>query len=169
MVKIRTIHKNNFFSVEELTLSRNGKKFKNYRVAKPDVSVILPLIDKNHILLEKQYRPPVSHYIYEIPAGHIDKGESPIQAAKRELEEETGYVSSNIKLLAVTYPSPGILGTTEYVYVAKNLKKSKRSLDDDEEISIKKVSINTALKMIKSNQIKDDKTIVAILYYLSFR
>ncbi len=166
MGKILT--KNRLFKVERQNLTVRGKKTDYYRVVKNDVAVILPFITKDHILLERQYRPPIGIKIFEIPAGHLKNKESPLSAAKRELEEETGFKCSQIKLLAVTYPSPGILTSKEYIYMAHGLKKGKTSLDKDEEISFVGINIKTAIEMIKKNEIKDAKTIAAILYYKNF-
>lgn len=165
----KILHKNRMFSVESQDLLVRGRKVEYYRVVKRDTSVILPFVDKGHILLERQYRPPVGLKMYEIPAGHLENGDNPARAAKRELEEETGYKCSRVRLLAVTYPSPGILTSKEYVYLAEGLSKGGRlSLDKDEEIGFSIISIKDAIKMIKSNRIKDAKTIAAILYYKCF-
>jgi ADP-ribose pyrophosphatase len=154
--------------VERQRINVRGKRVDYYRVVKRDVAVILPFLDRDHILLERQYRPPIGLKIFEIPAGHLNKGDTPASAAKRELEEETGYRCSRLKRLAVTYPSPGILSNKEYIYAAEGLKKGKISLDKDEEISFIGINIRTAIEMIKRNEIKDAKTIAAILYYKNF-
>jgi ADP-ribose pyrophosphatase len=164
----KILNKNRLFKVERQNLTVRGKGVDYYRIVKKDTAVILPFLDKDHILLERQYRPPIGLKIFEIPAGHLKNKDTPISAAKRELEEETGYKCSRLKLLAVTYPSPGILSNKEYIYMAEGLKKGKLSLDKDEEISHIGINIRTAIKMIKTNEIRDAKTIVAILYYKSF-
>jgi ADP-ribose pyrophosphatase len=164
----KILHTNRLFKVERLNLVVRGKKVDYFRVLKNDVSVILPLIDKEHILLERQFRPAIGLRVYEVPAGHFEKGDTAIRAAKRELEEETGYKCSKIKLLTVTYPSSGILSNKEYIFVAKGLKIGRQNLDKDEDISFVGISLETAIKMIKSGEISDAKTIVAILYYYNF-
>ncbi len=164
----KILHKNRLFSVELQKITVRKRKTDYYRVVKRDTAAVLPFIDKDRILLERQYRPPIELKIYEIPAGHLEKSDSPASAARRELEEETGYKCSKIKLLTTTYPSPGVLTSKEYLFMATGLKKGKQSLDKDENISLIRVKIGTAIDMIKSGEIKDSKTIAAILYYKSF-
>jgi ADP-ribose pyrophosphatase len=164
----KIVHSNRLFKVERQNILVRGKRVDYYRVLKNNTSAILPLIDKSHILLERQLRSPVGLKVYEIPAGHLKKGDTPLRAAKRELEEETGYKCSKIRLLTVTYPSPGILSSKEYIFVAEGLRKGRLHLDKDEEISLIGVSLEIAIDMIKSGEISDAKSIVAILYYCNF-
>ncbi|MFI5412574.1 MAG: NUDIX hydrolase [Candidatus Micrarchaeales archaeon] len=166
MAKI--IHSNRSFKVEEIPITVRGKKLKYYGIVCADTVGILPITRKGYILLERQYRPPTRTTLYEIPAGHIENGEKPINTAMRELEEETGYKASKIKQINFFYPSPGILCRKEYLCMAWDLKKSKLHLDKDEIIKTEEVSISKAIKMIKSNRISDGKTIIAILYYKFF-
>ncbi len=163
------VYNNRLFEVTKQEIFRKARKFNAYSVISHDEVTILPFIDKNHILLEKQYRYPVKKNVYELPAGHIEKGEKPIDAAKRELEEETAHKSSNLKLIATYYPSPGILSAIGYIYVATNMKKGKLSLDIDEQINLKKTSFDSAVKMVKTGKIIDAKSVIAILYYQKFK
>jgi ADP-ribose pyrophosphatase len=162
----KTLHKNRLFKVEELTVK---KGYKTYRVVEEDVAVILPFVDKDHILIEKQMRYPVGKVLYEIPAGHIDKGENILAAANRELEEETGYKAKKLKLMTKYYVSPGLSTTIQYSFLATNLVKGKLSLDKDEEIKIEKISLKKALEFIRTGKIMDGKTIIAILYYVTHK
>lgn len=161
----RTLHKNRLFAVEELDV-KNHKK--SYRVVEGDVAVILPFIDEDNILIEKQRRIPIGKTLYEVPAGHIEKNEDIKRAANRELEEETGYKAGNLKLLAKYYVSPGLSTTIQYTFVARDLVKTIASREDDEEISVEKLGFNKALEFIKNGRIIDGKTIIAILYYKNF-
>ncbi len=162
------VYKSRLFQVMKGPVSIKGRKFDFYGIINPDEVTILPFIDSNHIILERQYRYPVKKKLYELPAGHIEKGEKPINAAKRELEEETGYKSSKLKLIAIYHPSPGILSAKGYIYTAKNLTKGRISWDVDEQISIMETSLDSALKMIKTSKIIDAKSVISILYYQNF-
>ncbi len=166
MAKI--IHKNRLFSVEELRIKVRGNRMKAYAAVTRDTIAILPMLKNGCILMERQHRPAINSTIYEIPAGHMEKGERPLAAAKRELEEETGFKANKWTDLKFFYPSPGILARKEYLYLAESLEKGRLKLDKDEEIELKRVSIGSALKMIKSGRIVDGKTILAILYYKNF-
>ncbi len=156
------------FDVEKCVTRIAGRKFSFDLIRSANTVGIVPIADDGSIILEMQYRYVVGKYLYEIPAGHIDKGESPEHAARRELEEETGYRAKHMRVLFRCYPSPGI--KTEYAtyYVAHGLVKTAAHLDRDEVIATIKVSLATALKMIRKNQIKDNKTIASILFYTSF-
>ncbi|MGC8649265.1 MAG: NUDIX hydrolase [Candidatus Micrarchaeia archaeon] len=161
-----------FYKNDFLEFAVENKKVKNKmveiaEVIENDAVVILPILN-NKIIMEWQYRPALGKYIYEIPAGHIKNGENKKYAVIRELEEETGYIAKRINKLLTFYSMPGISKMKTYVYIAKDLVKGKQNLDQDEIINIKFVTINKALQMIKSGNIKDEKTIIAILFYLKF-
>jgi ADP-ribose pyrophosphatase len=154
-----------FFTVKRVRSSINGKKHSFFMVDKRSIAAILPVKGDGRIVLERQFRPPIGAYIYEIPAGHIDGKEKPSIAARRELEEETGYRAKRIKKLTVLYSSPGILNERIHLYLATGLGKGKRHLDPDESIALKVVSLDKALQMMKHGEIIDAKTVAAILYY----
>ncbi|MGI0100521.1 MAG: NUDIX hydrolase [Candidatus Micrarchaeaceae archaeon] len=165
---MRTVHKNRMFKVKEITVNMRGRKEKAYGIYKPDTVAVLPITSSGKILLEEQYRPPLGKKIYEIPAGHLERGESPADAAKRELEEETGFRTSKLRYMTVSYQAPGILCCKEYIYLAEKLGKGKQSLDMDEEITVREVSIAKVMRMIETGKITDSKTILSMLYYKRF-
>ncbi|MDE1871061.1 MAG: NUDIX hydrolase [Candidatus Micrarchaeota archaeon] len=165
----KTLHKNRLFSVEEVKVNlRSRGKFTEYTVRQKDTVAVLPITGKNGVLLERQFRPAANRTLYEIPAGHVEGMEKPIDTARRELEEETGFKASGMRFLTYFYPSPGILTNREYLYVATGLKKGTQSLDKDEDITLAEVSMDAAIKLIKSGKIIDLKTIAAVLYYKRF-
>jgi ADP-ribose pyrophosphatase len=159
-----TVHSNNHFDV--VRRSYDGRYW--YMVSKPDVVSVIPIFDDGRILLEREFRVPIRKYIYNLPAGHIDPGESPKDAAKRELSEETGYVAASLTHMGTIYESPGILVGKAHIYVARGLKKGRRHLDPDERISVKRFTLQQLKRMIRTYKITDAKTIVAILYYSAF-
>ncbi|MGC8699977.1 MAG: NUDIX hydrolase [Candidatus Micrarchaeia archaeon] len=147
---------------------RIKKKEINYeRVVEANAIVVLPIF-KNYILLEKQFRPAIMKYIYELPAGHIRKGEKPTDAAKREMNEETGYMPKKLKFMFKAYPEPGISTSVQYFYLATEFEKGRRRLDKDEIIKVKKVGLEDALEMIEKKKIIDLKTVAAILFYKKY-
>lgn len=159
------VYKNRFMKIERKKFAIRGKRAWMYKMTKPDVVVVLPFIGKGDILIEEQFRYPVNETLYELPAGYIEKNERPIDAAKRELEEETGYKAIKLKFMGVSYSSPGAISNKNYTFLATGLRKGRQLLDRDEELKVKKIKFSTALNMIKSNKIRDGKTIIAILYH----
>lgn len=126
---------------------------------------ILGIID-NKVIMEKQYRYAYDEILYELPAGKLEQGEQPIEAAKREFEEETGYKVNNIIEYGKMYPTCGYSNEIIYLFLAEGLSKSKRNLDEDEIIDLEYIEIEEVVKMIKNGIIKDAKTICLISKYL---
>lgn len=171
MVKTKgmtTKYSNSFFSVLEGTTIVNKSPHTYFSINKADTVAILPIDSKGRIILECQFRPAINTVIYEIPAGHIDKGETPHHAALRELEEETGYRAGTLVYMTKIYCSPGLLNEKQYLFLASKLKIGERHLDPMENIKTKAVTVSEAEKMIVHKKINDAKTITAILYLKAF-
>lgn len=127
-------------------------------------SVMIPVLSDGRIILEKQFRKAIENVIYELPAGKRDLNETFEEAAIRELKEETGYVPGKIEFLTTIYPSVGYSSERLDIFLCTELKKEERNLDEDEDIDLIFVEIDTAIEMIKNREIKDAKTIAAILF-----
>jgi len=127
---------------------------------------LIPIIDGTCILFVTQYRHAAGRTMLEIPAGKIEKGESPKQAAIREMREEIGYTGKLSPILK-WYLAPGYDTELMYVFVATDLRKinKKQNLDDDENIKVKRMKLTTAIKKCVSGEIEDCKTIAALLAY----
>jgi ADP-ribose pyrophosphatase len=131
----------------------------------PKTVGILPLIEKDKIVLIRQFRFPIKKEIWEIPAGKLDNGEKPELGAKRELKEETGYQAKELRKIGEFYLSPGYSSEYMYLFLAKGLEKGKQSLDEGEKIKeVKIFSKKEVLKMIKTRKIVDAKTILALFF-----
>ena len=128
-------------------------------------SVILPVDEEERITLCRQFRNGADQVLTELPAGKIDKGEDPLETAKRELEEETGLRASSIEHLMTIFPSPGYCQEKLYIYVATDFTKVQRHLDDHEEIDLFQVSLEEAVDMIIDGRIIDGKSIAGIMTY----
>ena len=160
----KLIYRNRILAVYK---SEKGR-YKFVKIKQKDYSVILPFLGADRIIVERQYRVVLGKELYEIPAGHIRYGESPIAAARRELAEETGYVAGSIKPMFRAYMEPGSMTSKATFVIATGLRKGPTHPDRDERIGTKVVSLDQAVRLIKSNKITDGKTIAAILYYKYF-
>ncbi len=162
-----TLYSTGFFRVTDRKARLGGREHTYFVIDNADVVAILPITADNRLILERQFRPAISANIYEIPAGHIEKNEKPRHAALRELEEETGFIAGTLKKIALLYGSPGILNERMHIYIASDLRKGRKNLDPGEEIKLKRVSRDTAMRMIRNGAIRDAKTMAALLFYQS--
>lgn len=119
-----------------------------------------PQIDS--IVLVKQYRYSINRDLIELPAGRLEKGESPLEAAKRELKEETGYEAIEWIDLAKMYPAPGFCDELLHLYIAKDVSFGEKSTDHDEETEVIIMPIKDAWQKVLSGEICDAKTIAGI-------
>ena len=130
---------------------------------------LIPIVDGTHILFVTQYRHAAKKFMLEIPAGKIEKGETPKQAALREMREEIGCVGKLFPILQ-WYLAPGYNTEFMYVFLATNLRKitsERPNLDDDEEnIRITCMRLTTAVKKCITGEIEDCKTVAALLAYV---
>ena len=123
-------------------------------------------VKDNQVLLIEQYRYPYEETVIEIPAGKIEKGEDIRNTAIRELEEETGYYTEELKYLGAIYPSCGYTNEIIHLFLATNATMKETHFDEDELITCKFYLIEEVKQMIKERKIKDAKTIAAIYHYL---
>ena len=118
------------------------------------------------VLIVKQFRYPYKEEIYELPAGKINKGEDPMETAKRELKEEGGIIANKLELMFTIYPTPGYTEEKIYLYKALEFVFDKQSLDDGEFLSCHWIEKEKLKDMIEKGEIKDAKTLIALLKIL---
>jgi ADP-ribose diphosphatase len=132
-------------------------------------SVVILAVDTGQreprVLLIRQYRYAAGAYLWELPAGHIDQGEDPLTAAKRELQEETGYTARYWKPALKFYASPGFLDETMWVYLARDLQRGQAEPEEDESIRARFFPMSDAVRMATSGKLSDGKTIAGILWF----
>ncbi|MDD5439885.1 MAG: NUDIX hydrolase [Candidatus Omnitrophica bacterium] len=162
--------------VEERRLP-NGYKARLEVIRHPGAALIVPFLTRDKVILLRQYRGPIDTYIYELPAGTLDKNERPVECARREVIEETGYRSTKMTKLGMIIPVPGYSTERIYIFKAENLtrvgannysplqKTETRTLGMPDEV-IKAVIVTRAMvrRMFKQGRIVDAKTIAAFAF-----
>ena len=145
----------------------NGQPCKREIIEHSGGSCVL-YVEDGKILLVRQYRYAYGESLYEIPAGKLEKGEDPILAAARELEEEAGVKAKELKLLYMSYPTPGYTNEKIYIYRAYGGEKVSAHLDEDEFLEAEYIPVEMVKEMLKNGEIRDAKTIIALqAYFLS--
>lgn len=148
--------------VDTVTLP-NGESATRELVRHPGGVGVVALDGDGSIYLVRQYRIPYDDILLEIPAGKLDKGEDTAVAARRELAEETGLRCGKLEFLGNFYPSVGFLDENLRMYLATELSQGETHPDDDEFVNTVKMPFDDAVKLIMDGEIKDGKTVAAIL------
>lgn len=166
-------HKNPFFKVrKDDFVTKSGKKSKYYTVI-VDPFVVICGLSNNHrnLVVVKSWRYPLNSYHLELPAGRLDKNETPLMAAKREFLEETGYKAKKWKSLGWFHLAPGISNQKGYVFLADHLEKEKSAVIDQEIVQVKVIPLTRFRKMLKEKKLTGAPTLAAaqrLLEYLSY-
>ena len=143
-------------------------------VRHPGASAVVPLLDEPRspdprVLLIRQFRHAAGDFIWEIPAGRLDPGETPATCAQRELEEETGMSADNLARLTTIYTTPGFTDEKIHIFMATTLKQGKHRREKDEFMEVQTRKWSEAMSMVRSGEIKDGKTLVGLMYVECFR
>jgi ADP-ribose pyrophosphatase len=150
------------------SLSRpDGRTATKELILHPGAVAILPLVDAEHVCLLRNFRFPLNETLWEIPAGTLEPGEDVSHAAERELAEESGYRAASWEKLTAFYPSPGILNEVLHLFVARDLTPGEMRLEPDEQMEPQTVALTQALAWVHDGTIRDAKTIIALLLWLS--
>lgn len=123
-------------------------------------AVMMPVDEKGRVLLVRQYRLPARRYLWELSAGRIDPGETPLKAARRELMEETGYRAKKWTKLVKFYPSPGFVEEAMTIFVAQELTAGQAQPMEDERIECAWFTQKQVAAMIETGEIQDAKTMI---------
>jgi ADP-ribose pyrophosphatase len=158
------------FKGKVFTVDRDRVKMPNGRTVTVDVVrhsrsvVLVPVPEPGKVILIRQYRYAVNAFLWELPAGSVDEGESPEQAARRECHEEIGLVPSTIVRLSAMYPTPGYCDEEMVFFRLSGLEKTEEqaAVDEDEDIEAKVFELRDAREMVRRGEIQDMKTLVGL-------
>ena len=141
----------------------NGNKGVREVVRHPGAVCVIPITDDGEVIFVNQFRYALDRVTLEVPAGKLEKGEDPMEAALRELSEETGITAEKIEPLDALYTSPALIDEIIYMYIATGLSQGEQHLDDDEFVNAVKIPLDEAIDMVMSGRILDAKTQLIIL------
>lgn len=130
----------------------------------PPSAVIVPVPEPGHIILVRQYRYAVNRWLWELPAGSVDEGETPEAAARRECHEEIGQVPETVVRLGSMYPTPGYCDEEMFFFRVSGLTEPTHDaeLDEDEDIEVRVFTVKEAKEMIRRGEIADMKTVIGL-------
>ncbi len=141
----------------------NGEKATREIVEHSGGVCVAAITDSNELYFVRQYRYPYKKVLLELPAGKLEKGEDPLKAGMRELEEECGVVAEKVIPMGTVYPTVAYCSEIIHLFAAKGLTDTAQHLDEDEFLSFEKISIDKAAEMVMNGEISDSKTAVLVL------
>jgi len=152
----------------------NGTRLELEIIRHPGASAVVPLLSDPDapdptVLLIRQFRHAAGGFIWEIPAGVLEPGETPEHCARRELEEETGATAERIEHLATVFTTPGFTDERIHLFVAHGIRVGEPKREHDEFMEVRGVPLSEVLRMIRDGDIVDAKSVVGILYLAGFR
>ncbi len=170
----KTVKKNYVYEGKILTLRCDDASLPDGSACKREIiehsgGACVLFVKDGKVLLVRQYRYAYGESIYEIPAGKLEKGEDPVKAAARELEEEGGVLADELRLLYVVYPTPGYTNERIYVYEAISAHETQAHLDEGEFLDVEYVPLERAREMLQNGELRDAKTIIALQAYFLAR
>ncbi|HEY3936399.1 MAG TPA: NUDIX hydrolase [Bryobacteraceae bacterium] len=170
IVSSKEVLKNKLFTVvDEVAHDPGGFEIHRSIVRHPGSAVMMAIDENDRILLVKQFRLPAEQELWELPAGRIDAGESSLDAARRELREETGYQAKTWRKLAEFWASPGYVAERMNVFLATDLTEGKQEPMEDERIEMRWFSKQEVGEWIRTGKIHDAKTMIGYFMWLDYR
>lgn len=159
----RTIYRSRLIRLTRECIRVRGRAIARDTIHHPGAVVVLPFLDRSHVVLVRQYRHAVGRELLELPAGTLGQGERPLTCARRELEEETGWQAGWIAPVTQFYTAPGILSEQMTLFVAGALRRTKPRPEPDEFVEPVVLSLKKAVAEVRAGRIRDAKTIVGLL------
>lgn len=164
IISQKSAFKTELFDVKEIVFRDNKGKEKVHHIAERDqIVLVFPLTDQYEIYLISEYRYMLKKTVLQAVAGHIDKRETTIAAAKRELKEEAGISAHQLEEMARVEMSGSVFKSKSYLFLAKGLEIGDNKLEDDEEITLVKMPLNVAVEKVMTGEINNSASMVGIL------
>ncbi|MFX3633558.1 MAG: NUDIX domain-containing protein [Candidatus Pristimantibacillus sp.] len=161
-IKIDPIFEGKMITLQVDTVAMpDGRTATREIVKHPGAAAVMALLD-GKLLVVEQFRKPLEKFQIEIPAGKLDPGEDPLEAAAHELEEETGYRAEQLQLVSAFYTSPGFADEKLYLYFADKVVPGEQHTDEDEYLEVDAITLEQAESYIQEGRISDAKTIMAV-------
>ena len=154
--RIITVH------VDDVELP-DGTKAKREVVEHSGGVCVAALTDNDELLFVRQFRYPHKRELLELPAGKLEKGENPLEAGIRELEEECGVIAEKVFSLGTVYPTVAYCSEIIHLYGATGLRKTEQHLDMGEFLSVERKPLDEAVRMVMNGEISDSKTVALVL------
>jgi ADP-ribose pyrophosphatase len=142
----------------------DGSHARREYVLHPGAALILPIFDDGSVLLERQFRYPVASHCYELPAGKLEPDEPPLETARRELQEETGYVAAEWRELGRLHPCVGYSSETIDFFLARKLEFKGARLDEGEFLETLRLPLAEGLDWVRRGRISDTKTMLGLFW-----
>lgn len=150
-------------------LLENGQETVREVIDHQGAAGVVAFDQEGKLLMVRQYRYPIGQELLELPAGKIDPGETPLQCAARELQEETGYHAAKLTELGRVYPAAAYDVEMVHLFYAEGLTPARQKLDEDEFLSVEHVDFDEAVRMVLDDEILDSKTQIGILKIKNMR
>ena len=146
-----------------------GKLWSREYIHHPGASMVIPVLPDGRLVMIRQYRHALKQEFLEFPAGKIDAGESTLVAAKRELEEETGYVASDWKSLTTIHPCIGYANEKIEIFLARDLTLKQAKLDEGEHLTVEAIKFEDLVRWVQEGKVSDVKTQIGVFWYEKIR
>lgn len=159
IIKTEVLYEGRLRGVRYYLENGRGKRYTHETIEHPGAVVILPVQSDGLLVCVSQYRHSIGQEIVELPAGTLEKDELPLECAKRELNEEIGMAARDMVPLGTLYPAPGFCSELQHLFVARDLIPQSATPDEDEDISLVKMSVSEFEEAIRVGTLNDAKSI----------
>jgi len=151
------------YEIRPVTVTVRGKTFERDVVQHPGSVCILGQTTEDRIIFVRQFRPGIGRISLELPGGRIRPGEVPVDAARREMEAETGYRPKKLELIARFFTAPGYSSEEVHCYACEQMGPGKMSYDESEELSVEFLAYSDAVEAVRRGEMVDARSIIALM------